>query len=162
MNKSNTVPTESKVIIRVVIKSESGYGLLEDAYKDKVTITKDSIRYEYTPYLISNTNYVRKWSYKTTSPIFQKKYEELTKLLPEALACEDYFVKDIWAISFSVTYSDKTKEDREFYLPGDDFRELFYIVKQMIPSCEMVPEAIMTSEDYEKNDEREDSGNDDY
>ena len=52
-------------VIRIVIKGESGYGLIEDAYTDKVTIDRESIRYEYKSML--ETNSVRKWSYSQPS-----------------------------------------------------------------------------------------------
>ena len=38
-------------IIRIVIKGGSGYGPVDEAFSDKVTIDCDSIRYEYTPLL---------------------------------------------------------------------------------------------------------------
>ena len=53
-------------IIRITIKGESGYGPLDEAYSDKVTIDRDSIRYEYKPAVESKINTPRKWSYKTS------------------------------------------------------------------------------------------------
>lgn len=100
MDAFNANPDESKEIVRIVIKSESGYGPVDEAYKDKVIITKDSIRYEYTPHLVSKTNPGRKWSYRTTSPIFQQKFDELAQLLPDALECKDYFVMDMISSRF--------------------------------------------------------------
>ena len=85
MSECRSAPDKAKEIIRVVIKGSSGYGPVEEAYNDKVTITRDSIRYEYTPYLASETNPVRKWSYKTTSPIFQKEFDTLTLLMPKVM-----------------------------------------------------------------------------
>ena len=83
--------------------------LWEEAYNDKVTITRDSIRYEYTPYLASETNPVRKWSYKTTSPIFQKEFDTLTLLMPKVMTWEDEFVTDIGSTTFAlITYSAKS------------------------------------------------------
>ena len=35
-------------IFRIVIKGGSGYGPVDEAFSDKVTIDCDSIRYEYT------------------------------------------------------------------------------------------------------------------
>ena len=125
MSECRSAPDKAKKIIRVVIKGSSGYGPVEEAFEDKVVITRDSIRYEYTPYLASETNPVRKWSYKTTSPIFQKEFKELTTLLPEVMTYEDEFVTDVGAITFTITYSDKSREVREFYLPGDAFKEVF-------------------------------------
>ena len=148
MRKCCAAPDKAKDIIRVVIKGSSGYGPVDEAFNDKVTITRASIRYEYTPYLASETNPVRKWSYKTTSPIFQKEFKELTTLLPEVMTYEDEFVTDVGAITFTITYSDKSREVREFYLPGDDFRDVFAVVKKMVPDCEYVPAVLLTSEDY--------------
>ena len=152
MNACNTVADGSKEIIRIVIKSKSGYGPVEEAFEDKVVITRDSIRYEYTPYLASETNPVRKWSYKTTSPIFQKEFDTLTLLMPKVMTMEGLFVTDVGAITFTITYSDKSRGEREFFLPGDNFKEVFSVVKTMVPGCEYVPAVLLTSEDYEENE----------
>ena len=148
MRECCVAPDKAKEIIRVVIKGSSGYGPVEEAFEDKVAITRDSIRYEYTPYLASETNPVRKWSYKTTSPIFEKEFDELTTLLPKVMTYEGQFVTDAGAITFTITYSDKSREVQVFYLPGDDFKEVFSVIKRMVPGCEYVPAVLLTSEDY--------------
>ena len=56
MGKNDVAPDKAKEIIRVVIKGSSGYGPVEEAFRDKLTITRDSIRYDYTPYLVSERN----------------------------------------------------------------------------------------------------------
>ena len=43
-------------IIRIIIKGESGYGPVDEAYSDKATIDRDSIRYEYKPVVESEIN----------------------------------------------------------------------------------------------------------
>ena len=43
-------------IIRIIIKGGSGYGPVDEAYSDKVTIDLDSIRYEYEPVVESEIN----------------------------------------------------------------------------------------------------------
>ena len=147
MRECCAAPDKAKDIIRVVIKGSSGYGPVDEAFNDKVTITRDSIRYEYIPYLASETNPARKWSYKTTSPIFQKEFVELTTLLPKVMTCGGEFVTDVGAITFTISYSDKSREVQEFYLPGDDFKEVFSVIKKMVPGCEYVPAVLLTSED---------------
>ena len=69
-------------IIRIVIKGSSGYCCYDEAFNDKVTITQDSIAYEYVPYQETDINPKRKWSYKTNSPIFKMKYDEVAGMLP--------------------------------------------------------------------------------
>lgn len=149
-------PDEIKKIIRVVIKGASGYTSVDEAFKDKLTITRDSIRYEYIPMIATEINPVRRWSYKTTSPIFQKYFDDLTRLIPGMLVWEGIFIKDVGPITFLITYADNTKEKREFYLSGDDFKEVFSVVKKMVPGCEYVPAVLLTSEDYAEFDGRED------
>ena len=64
-------------IFRIVIKGGSGYGPVDEAFSDKVTIDCDSIRYEYTPVVESEINMPRKWTYKTSSSIFQEEYARI-------------------------------------------------------------------------------------
>ena len=136
-----------KEIIKVVIKGGSGYGPADEAYNDKVTIEQKGISYEYIPVFESETNPVRKWSYKTNSPIYgmllKKSMESVTETSIEM------FYTDIGSIEFIITYDDKTKVKKTFWVPGDEFKEVFSIVKQMVPGCEYVPAVLLTEEDYE-------------
>lgn len=141
-------------IIRIVIKGKSGYGPVYEAYSDKVTIDHDSIRYEYKPVMEREINMTRKWSYKTSSPIFQKLFRETVATVLDILNWEERpFVKDLGVTTFTVTYADKTKETRDFILPGDEFIECFTLIKQMVPGCEYIPAVLLTSEDYSAGDE---------
>ena len=134
-------------IIRITIKGESGYCPVDEAYTDKVTIDRDSIRYEYKPEVESEINPPRKWSYKTSSPIFLKLFREAAAAVENILNWEDEpFVTDLGVTSFTVTYDDKTKDTRDFILPGDVFQECFAIIKQMVPECEYTPEVLRTEE----------------
>ena len=138
-------------IIRIIIKGGSGYGPVDEAYSDKVTIERDSIRYEYEPAVESDINVPRKWSYRTTSPIFLKLFAEAADAVEKILNREEGpFVTDLGVTTFTVTYADKTKATRDFILPGDEFKECFYIIKQMVPSCEYTPAVLLTSEDYDE------------
>ena len=46
-----------------------------------------------------------------------------------------------------------TRVTGDFILSGDDFKECFAINWQMVPGCEYVPAALLTSEDYADDDE---------
>jgi hypothetical protein len=61
-----------------------------------------------------------------------------------------YLLTDLGVTSFTVTYTDKTKATRDFILPGDDFKECFAIIKQMVPGCEYTPAVLLTSDDYKE------------
>ena len=46
-----------------------------------------------------------------------------------------------------------TRVTGDFILPGDDFKECFTIIRQMVRGCEYVPAVLLTSEDYADDDE---------
>ena len=140
-----------KEITRIVIKGESGYCPVDKAHSDKITIDHDTIKYEYKPVLEGEINVRRRWSYKTTSPIFQQLFRETAAAVEAILNWEEKpFVTDLGVTTFTVTYFDNTKATRDFTLPGDDFKECFAIIKQMVPGCEYTPAVLLTSEDYDK------------
>lgn len=137
-----------KDVIRITIRGFSGCVPYEETYEDKVTISADTIRYELKPMVQTPVNMASKWSYKTTSSTFNQLFRETVSAVEKILnRCEDDFVDDIGMTSFTVQYSDKTKKNREFFLPSEDFKECFAIVKQMVPSCEEIPAVLRTSED---------------
>lgn len=138
-------------IIKITIKGESGYGPGDKAYHDKIIIEQGSIRYEYNPIIESDVNTARKWSYKTTNPTFQKRFTDAAVAVEKILNWEDLlFCTDVGLTSFMVIYADKTKCSRDFFLPRDDFKECFSIIKKMVPDCEYMPTTLLTSEDYEE------------
>ena len=141
-------------IIKIVIKGASGYCCSVEAYNDKVTISSDSIAYEYIPFLESEMNPKRKWSYKTDSPLFKVLYSSVAEMLPRYLEQDiEHFCTDLGGIEFIVTYSDKTKYKNIFWVPGNDFIDLFRIIKQMIPSIEDTPAVLLTSDDFEDEED---------
>lgn len=136
-------------IIKIVIKGASGYCCSAEAYNDKVTITPGSISYEYIPFMESEINLKRKWSYKTNSPIFQKWYSDVSAMIPGYFEEENtHFCTDIGGIKFILTYSDKTKLKKICWVPGDDFKELFPAIKIMVPEGEYTPAVLLTSDDF--------------
>ncbi|MGN0727238.1 MAG: hypothetical protein ACI4LL_03710 [Anaerovoracaceae bacterium] len=140
-------------INRIVIKGSSGYCCVDEAFNDKVTITEDSISYEYIPYVESEINPKRKWSYKTSSPIFKVKYSEIAKKVEEAIQRNiEEFCTDIGGIEFNITYSDKTKFKETYWVPGDEFKELFSVIKSIVPETEYTPAVLLTSDDYDEEE----------
>ncbi|MCR5749261.1 MAG: hypothetical protein K6G02_03665 [Lactobacillus sp.] len=137
-------------ITRIVIKGSSGYCCVDEAFNDKVTITEGSISYEYVPYVESEINPKRKWSYKTNSPLFKKKFIEIAKMTSEVIKRDiDEFCTDIGGIEFNITYSDRTKFKDIYWVPGDGFKELFMAIKSIVPETEYTPAVLLTSEDFD-------------
>ena len=143
-------------IVKIVIKGASGYGPVDEAYEDKVTLTPSSISYEHKPhpYAQSETNIHRKWSYKTNSLAFRELFEAIATKTPEYLSNNDdvLMALDIGLIDIVVTFEDKHKESLHLFCPSEYFSDLFRLVKSMVPRCEDIPTVLLTQEDYESND----------
>jgi len=140
-------------IVRITIKGASGYGPVDEAYEDKVTITSTSIKYEYKPHPMSNleTNIPRKWSYMTDSPIFAMIFKKVADMTPGILYNDEILMAtDIGPTELVVTFEDKHKERASFFVPSEFFLEYFREIKKLVPSTEYVPAVLITSEDDEE------------
>ena len=141
---------------KIVIKSTSGFCPVEYAYSDKLTLTANSIAYEYKPYLENGNSLkvYRKWSYKTTNSIFGLAFEKIAVAVDEILNRDQEAIYcDCGNIDFIVTYDDGNRVAREFGIPADEFADCFKNIREIIPVTEDVPEAIRISEDCEDKDE---------
>lgn len=145
-------------ITKIILKSASGYGPVDEAYEDRLVITSNSIAYEYKPHPESNleTNISRKWSYKTDSPIYTKIFEEICKMTPYYLYNDEILVAhDIGPTIISAVFEDGHRETVNYWCPGEFFSDYFRLIKKMVPSCEYVPPVIMTAEDFETDTDDE-------
>ena len=137
---------------KIVIKSTSGFCSVNYAYRDKLTITPNSIAYEYKPYLEGDNslNAYKKWSYKTTNSIFSLAFEKIAVAVDEILSRDqEAMCCDCGNIDFIVTYEDGNRVVCEFWVPADEFADCFKIIREIIPVAEDVPKAIRISEDCE-------------
>lgn len=133
-------------IVRIVIKGASGYGPVDEAYEDKVTLTPSSISYKYNPqpYAQSETIIHKQWSYKTDSPAFRELFEAIAAKTPEYLYNNDELLMalDIGSIDLVVTFEDKHKESLHLFCPSeycaDLFRLCFLLKRIMNPSIILV------------------------
>ena len=139
-------------IVRIVIKGESGYCPIDEAFTDKVTITETSIKYEYKPHPDSNleTNVARKWSYSTDSPMFKQLFKHVAEMTPKYLYSTDIlFATDLGATEITATFEDKHRESVNFFCPSEYFKDYFKLIKEMVPKTEYIPAVLLTDEDYE-------------
>ena len=143
-----------KEVSRIKIEGASGYCPYEEAYNDTLVIEKNSIKYDYKPAQESDINPVRKWNYKTTSPLFEKLFDDVVALLPTVINTdsEAVFCTDVGGYSFTVTYSDGSKWKDSFCTVGDTFADFFRCIKRMIPKSEYTPALLLTNEDFEDCD----------
>lgn len=142
-------------IVKIVIKGGSGYGPVDEAYEDKITLTDSSISYEYKPHEMSEseTNVYRKWSYKTTSPIFKQIFKEVAAKTPYYLYNDEkLFATDIGPTEIIATFEDKHKEKVNYFCPSEFFREYFNLIKKLVPETEYTPAVLLTADDFEEEE----------
>lgn len=134
-------------IIRIVIKSESGYVPMEQAYSEKLTLTESSIKYVYKQ-ASSNTaseNRSRKWSYSTDSDLFKKIYKQVAEMTLKYLKRDDLdFIMDVSPIEVIATFDDRHRESITLYCTCDDLLEYFDLIKKMIPKIEELPKMFIS------------------
>ena len=99
-----------KEIVKITIKGCFGYGPVDMAYDDKLTLTPTSISYEYKPYLESETNPPRKLSHRTNSPLFKVGFERVATTMPSVLEPEEVWkCTDVGMMDFTVTMTIKAE-----------------------------------------------------
>ena len=106
---------------KIVIKSTSGFCPVDYAYNDKLTITANSIAYEYKPYLESDNslNVRRKWSYKTTNSIFSSAFEKIAVAVDEILSRDQEAIKLNKEFEHGISYmKPEVKIIKEIYVIG--------------------------------------------
>ena len=141
-----------KEITKIVIKGTSGYCHVDEGYEDKIIITPNSIEYEYIPNKESQseTNIYRKWSYRTTSPLFRELYKLVAEMTPQFYKYdpEDLICYDLGLTSITTIYVDRHRQTINFFTSSEFFADYFRIIKKMVPPCEYIPAVLLTKEDY--------------
>ncbi len=129
-----------KEIKRITITSHSGNVTMDGVYDDRLSITAESITYEYVPYIQSAKNPLVKWSHRTNSAEFAKQFKKICKLTEKAFSKKrDEAYNDVGTIGFSITYADNTRTVKETDAWDQSFTELFDAIRKMIPQSERVP-----------------------
>lgn len=139
-------------IVKITIKGAPGDGSIDEAYEDKLMITSGAISYEYKPHPMSSseTNIYRKWSYKTTSPVFAEIYQKIAEMTPYFLHNDEILmVTDIGPTEITAVFEDGHKEKVNYFVPDEFFREWFLVIKKLVPATEYTPAVMATREDYE-------------
>ena len=119
---------DAKEITKIIIKGSSGYCAYSEAYKDRLTIEKGKISYEYLPEDETKINPVRKWKYTTNSPLYQTLYERIIKMLSEYL-CKDpmELVMDIGGTAYGQMIIQLPEDE------ADAARALHYLKTVQVP-----------------------------
>jgi len=116
--------SDLKEIIRITIKSTSGYCPLDLAYEDKMVIAKDSFAYEYKPYLETEEHKIRKWKYSSSDDCFKEWFDLVVTKVKELLPLDPFEIcTDIGSIDFILRYDDKTSDKYSYYVPADRLLE---------------------------------------
>ena len=122
------------------MKRNAVYGNEHEAYMDTLRVDAGGIRYEHRPVFYSEKDQsARKWEYVTNSPEFEKLFRAAAAAAEEVLAGEaPDGERNVGDITFTVTYTNRTRRTRTFFLTAKAFPAFFAAVRQMVPKCEEV------------------------
>lgn len=161
-------------IVKIVVKRYIGYFDNPKFSRNNVTLTENSIAYEYIPEVESQLEFnlpppmdplsafqfdhemqsMKKWTYKTNSQFFKSMYQEIAERIQLLIESEiDEYALDIGPIEFIITYSDKSKVVRTYYVDSDRFKDLFACIKKLVPNMEQTPEVLLTSDDFDEEED---------
>ncbi|MCR5661945.1 MAG: hypothetical protein K6G50_07430 [bacterium] len=129
----NHLFSHGRDIDRIVILRESGKDFKGEAWKSKLTICEDFIRYEYKLKNASEYEPHQKWLYKTNNETFPKLFKEVSEEAENILMLEDLQFNDKYErITFVVSYFG-TKIKRTVCCDANkQFKKCFDIINKMI------------------------------
>ena len=122
------------MITRITIKSESGYGPADSACKDRLTITRSSVRYESTNPR-GNVS-PEKWTVTNHSAAFNNMFLNLCAEVEQIMTLpEAPLSRDAGTTTFVVMEDTGTKRERTLSEPDERYTIIFTIIDQMVKSC---------------------------
>ena len=121
------------MITRITIKSESGYSPADSAYKDRITITRSSIRYETTNPAFDDPPI--RWTITNHSAVFEKMFRNLCEEVEEIIALpEAPLSRDLGTTTFEIMDEDGSKRVKTLDEPDERYTICFTIIDQMVKS----------------------------
>ena len=124
------------MITRITIHSESAYGPVDRAYKDRLTVTRSSVRYEYEPLKATSSHQPEKWTVTSRDPRFEQMFRNLCGEVRQLMErADDYEGGNHDTTTFVLMYDNGEKEERTMSLPDETFTVCFTIVDQMVKSA---------------------------
>ena len=124
---------------KITIKSESGYVLVSEAYREKLELSPSMLSYVYSPYVELEENAPKKWMYYTHSKEFDRAYEEIEKIAAGLPDSEDEdLICDLGKTSLEITYDKDLQVEKETSGSSDDFNRILDLIRSVIPFGENV------------------------
>ncbi len=146
-------------VIKVILNSAPSFCCINDAYKETLTITANSIEYTCTPISESNSNPSTYWSYHTNSSNFKVKYNLVAKLAINALNNDlellSLSVCDGDEIGVEVIYSDGSSLSNYYFGSIEQLGILPSEISTMIPKCEDIPPIITIYDELLEDENKE-------
>ena len=117
------------MITRIAIKTDPP----SRSYKDRLTITRTSVRYEYEPFMPTAANPAKKWTVSSRDSTFSGMFRNLTEEVEKILALpEKDLVRDATLTTFMIMNDDGTREERTLTESDEMYIICFTNIDQMI------------------------------
>lgn len=163
LKKHLTKHIRDNQVVKITIKSTSGFCSVAEAYEDKLTITRDKITYHYLPEVMRRPfrncdealrtveNPEIKWTMNYGLECLHNDFEKIAELAMIKLKeADSSHCCDIGMTEIEVEFIDNSKLKKQFFQPADYFYDLFKCIQTLLASeAFKMPVVIRTSELYE-------------
>lgn len=119
-------------VTKIIISTTSGYGIINDAWEDRIVITDHNVHYEFKPETQDKHKPIS-WTAKANNPEHILLFNMLSKVVLEKIeAPMTSICCDVGVITLSLTFTDKQKKSRSFIVLERDLNPCFSIVKKIV------------------------------
>lgn len=143
-------------IIRIEFESYSGFGMITEAYNEKLVLRPSSISFEHRPKVlqfddvpIPDWNQPAKWSYKANSTKFTELYSSITNMVRPLLG-QHTFAYDAGGLTIRVAFEDKSKQEFDGFVHCSQAEPIMKALATSIPPLEQMPQMLAAYSDEEE------------
>lgn len=134
-------------LLKLEISGINGFMAGGEGWEEKLSMTKGDISYQYEP-VRTSSRIAKGWRYETDSDSFAVQFALAGEALARIINGEPVEGwEELPDVEVLAVYEDGTKYHGIFFSSELEFRELFTVVKRMIPACEKMPVMLAALDD---------------
>ena len=125
------------MITRITIKTDPP----SRTYKDRLTITRFSVRYEYEPFMPTEANPAKKWTVSSKDATFTGMFRNLCEEVEQILALPERPIdRNATITTFMIMCEDGNREERALTESDEIYTICFTIIDQMVKYANRQPQ----------------------
>lgn len=143
-------------ITRIEFESYSRFGMITEAYEEKLVLRPGSISFEHRPEVLKydevpvpDWNQPARWSYKANSPKFEELFSSITNMVRPLLG-QQTFACDAGGLTIRAAFEDKSKQEFIGFVHCSEAEPIMKALTAAIPPLEQMPQMLAAYSDEEE------------